>query len=75
MTFRVGDRVKWVSSSNGSTLGKAGDIMEIVKAGNKPILDVSGFRRIHESYVVEVKIGNRKPRLYWPRVSKLEAAK
>jgi hypothetical protein len=33
-------------------------------------MDGAGYYRSYESYIVEVKQpGNRKPKLYWPRVS------
>ena len=31
-----------------------------------------GFPRNHESYLVEVRVGKRKPKLYWPVVARLE---
>ncbi len=35
-------------------------------------VELSGLPRKGESYLVLVRIGNRKPRLYWPRVKGLE---
>jgi len=32
-----------------------------------------GLPRNHESYLVEVREGKRKPKLYWPVVARLEA--
>jgi len=76
MSFQIGNKVQWCSSSNGRTKAKEGVVVEIVPAGAVPSrswLQLHrgsgiGMPRDHESYVV---IANRKQ--YWPRVNKLYA--
>lgn len=73
--FKVGDRVKWDSQANASWKTKIGTVVDVVKAGQNPHLIGSGLPRNHESYVVSVEVGKRVKRnkLYWPRVSALQA--
>ena len=87
MKFKVGDKVWWSSQAAASRTLKSGEIVAVVPAGEYPFetpwlgkskmmygppnMNCTG--RNHESYLVEVKHGDRaKPRLYWPRVSQLE---
>lgn len=87
MAFKLGDRVTWESSSNGSTTRKQGVIVLVVMPRTDPRMGElarklgatsnygGGMRRNHESYVVSVvrgKDGSAKPALYWPNVNKLE---
>jgi hypothetical protein len=83
MVFKVGDRVEWVSQSQGYTKSKSGEVVEVVPAGHTPATKYSdlyrgagpGNSRRHESYVVAVRKVTRLPRAsvkhYWPIVSKL----
>ena len=73
-TFNIGDRVTWNSSSSGSWKTKTGVIVEIIAKGKTSKLAGSGWPRDHESYIVSVESGKRviRPKMYWPRVSKLE---
>ena len=75
-TFKVGDRVKWKSHSQGIWKEKEGAVSQIVKAGDVPneILRCGSLPRNHESYVVAVPSERGNPKLYWPRVSALELA-
>lgn len=86
--FNIGDQVEWESQANSSWTTKRGEIVAIVFAGHHPreILDSNEFAkynraaldgttepRNHMSYLVAVKpSGSAKPKLYWPRVSKLK---
>ena len=74
-TFKIGDKVEWESQSGGF-YGKVkrGEIVQIVKAGQKPepgtlrVLGAGfGMSRKHDSYLV--KVGNVA---YWPRVIHLK---
>jgi pyruvoyl-dependent arginine decarboxylase (PvlArgDC) len=74
--LKLGDRVRWVSQSQGYRKAKEGEIVEVVPAGFSPNRDAFpqlyqgmgvGFPRNHDSYVVLV---GKKP--YWPRASLLE---
>jgi hypothetical protein len=88
MKFKLGSKVAWSSQSAGTLKEKHGEIFRIVQPGQPPLggaefvltagvysLPGGGFGlpRNHESYLVEVREGKRKPKLYWPRVSALEA--
>jgi len=85
MKFKLNQRVAWVSQSNGTTKEKHGKVIRVVPAWEaiyteeiKPqffVLPSGGFGlpRNHESYLVEVHEGKRKPKLYWPVVARLEA--
>jgi len=75
----VGDIVKWKSQSAGVWKEKTGTVVAVVLAGVPPnrALEAFGIKgrirfpgnaRDHDSYVV--RAGGR---LYWPRVSLLEA--
>lgn len=75
--FKLGDEVTWKSQSQGAWLTKTGTIVEVVAINNHPNRERFsclytgagvGFARKHESYVVQV--GRR---IYWPRVSALQA--
>lgn len=76
--MKIGDRVYWISQSNGVRTTKWGEIYEIVPTWKIPNkinypsylrrqISLS-LRRDHESYVVECFTGRR---FYWPRVSGL----
>ncbi len=78
--FIVGDEVEW--ASNGLTIERAkvgwagyyhrGIVVRVLPAGTFFTNDSYSPRcRDHESYVVEEK-RKRKPKLYWPIVSKLQ---
>lgn len=76
-SFNIRDLVSWTSQSAGYQKRKFGAIVEVVSIDVRPRfpkLDSSGFGRDHESYVVLVNTGKRKPSLkpYWPRVQVLE---
>ena len=67
-SFKVGDRVTWVSSC----LRKEGIVTAIVPPRTKPPIKGAGMSRDHESYIVcGGERGGRKAD-YWPRVSLLE---
>ena len=80
--FKVGDEVKWASSSSGSTTTKRGRVEAVIPArgrlsdSQRKEADASGLPREHESYLVRVpgKTSASKGKLYWPRVAALEAA-
>lgn len=76
MTFQIGDKVKWTSSSCGSTKTKRGEIVEVLPPGRAPGTASAnrypGMPRDHESYLVRaVADGRRGARVYWPRVAAL----
>lgn len=87
MTFKVGDKVRWTSQSQGYVREKRGKVVAAIQAHEHPMetaaqLAETGFNdawiayslpRNHESYLVAVptKSGRGKPRLYWPLVSLL----
>ena len=84
-SFRVGDKVKWTSHSQGVWTEKRGEIIEIVPAQRGVRLEQykhtynltsfsKGMPRLHESYVIAVASDNGKPKLYWPRANQLEPA-
>lgn len=81
MTFKVGDKVKWVSSNT----DKIGEVVAIVPEGRRPA-DVGypragggGFSRGHTSFIVKGKKVDARGNLYgpnalyWPVVSLLQA--
>lgn len=84
--FKVGSKVAWVSQSAGTSKEKHGEVINVIPAGEKPGAQLYlsrlqsysrpgggfGLPRDHESYLVEVREGKRKPKLYWPRVAALE---
>lgn len=85
MKFELHQKVAWVSQSNGTRKEKHGKVIRIVPTGQDPLggftawgdthsMPGGGFGnpRNHESYLVEVREGKRKPKLYWPRVAALE---
>jgi hypothetical protein len=79
-TFRVGDKVKWVSQAQGSPVKKVGFIVEAVQAHMNPKtseLDNCGQARIGDSYVVRVpgKTPRARAAFYWPVASLLKLAK
>lgn len=76
--FQVGDLVEWTSQANGGRTKKEGVVVEVVQAGALPDRTLFrqlytssgiGMARTHVSYVVNV---GRK--IYWPRVTHLQAA-
>lgn len=73
--FKVGDHVIWSSQANAYAKVKIGEVVEVVRAGERPssprfasLLVRSGNSRNHESYVVEVRGGTRGQATthYWP---------
>lgn len=83
MPFKLNDKVKWTSSSNGSTKTKVGVIVDVIPTKGRIHechreygLEGYGLPREHESYVVHVA-GNTeksKGKRYWPLVNKLKKA-
>ena len=79
--FKVGDQVKWISSSHGSTVAKRGRVEAVIPPHAYPTdtqrkeADAYGYSRDHESYLVRVqgKTAASKAKLYWPRVAALES--
>lgn len=90
MTFDVGDKVRWVSTSGGYDKEKCGTVVRVVAAYGHPreaftaahqetgasFMGDFGLARDHESYIIHVSTptGRGKGRLYWPRVKGLELA-
>ncbi len=86
MLLKVGDNVQWTSQSAGTVLTKIGKVIEVVPMGRAVdfstaqryanvgcrLVNGGGYPRNHESYLVKVEQGKRKPLVYWPRVSALE---
>ena len=82
--FKNGDKVRWTSQSSGTKSEKVGTVVAVVKPNEIPPVTTTagecmavsmyggGAVRGHESYLVLVIEGNRR-RIYWPRVSALEA--
>lgn len=83
--FKLRSKVAWVSQSAGTWKEKHGVVIRVVPPGQEPtggfrfysdthVLPGGGFGlpRDHESYLVEVRVGKRKPKLYWPAVSRLD---
>lgn len=75
--FTVGQVVMWASQANGSWVIKTGEVTVVVPPGKAPGGgDFGIIGRDSESYLVKVtpvgKRGPRKPRIYWPLVSKLK---
>jgi len=81
----VKDTVRWLSSANGTTTEKKGEVVAIVQPGQNPFDKVTrklndectcrfdGNTRDHKAYLVRVPRGDgRKDFLYFPRVSTLE---
>ena len=81
MALKINDKVRWSSTSNGSTTAKTGTIVHVVPAKGQINtverhsygLEGGGLPRDHESYVVHVPgvTGKGKGKWYWPRVSQL----
>jgi hypothetical protein len=81
MTFKVGDRVKWISSHT----PKEGVVTHVVLPGQRPkhvgVFNAGGggMSRDHDSYIVRgQKVDHRgevqrRAANYWPIVSLLEA--
>jgi hypothetical protein len=83
--MKVGDRVRWTSQAAGFLKEKRGEIVEVLPPRRNPIPKLAkwqqqgcishyggGMTRDHESYLVKVVTSEKaKPRIYWPRVSKL----
>lgn len=83
MAFKLNDKVKWTSSSNGVTKTKTGVIVDIIPPkGRIPVrhrdfgLEGYGLPRNHESYVVHVagKTDRAMGKRYWPLVNKIKPA-
>jgi hypothetical protein len=83
MTFTHGQRLKWTSSSNGSTKTKVGKVVEAVQPGKLPSsqhgdygLRSDGLPRDHVSYVMHVNGATQRARgqRFWPIASKLKDA-
>ena len=85
MKFKLNQRVAWVSQSRGTSKEKHGRVIRIVPPQKHPLggfsawgdthslqLSAYGQVRDHESYLIEVREGKGKRRLYWPVVAKLE---
>ena len=81
--FKVGDKVRWVSHAHGKWTEKVGEIVEVVSPHRGVVLAkykgkyaLGSFSksnpRLQTSYVIAVKTGNGKPKLYWPRANQLE---
>ena len=84
--MQAGSIVTWSSQSQGVTAKKLGQIVAVIPPGinfwramkddhaeyNIGPVKWPGGRRNHESYAVAVADGDRKPKLYWPRVSALQ---
>lgn len=75
--FKLQDTVTWISQASGSYTEKTGQVIEVVKAGERPQekgLINDGKPRDHESYVIHIPTKTRKGKgkYYWPVVSKLE---
>ena len=81
--FNVGDKVRWTSHAHGKWTEKVGEVIEVVPAHRGVLLGkykgkytLGSFSksnpRLQTSYVVAVKSGNGKPKLYWPRANQLE---
>jgi len=74
VTFKIGDRVEWISQSAGIQKRKEGRVVNVIPHRGSPYGENGegqvrnpGACRNHESYVVRVKGRG----LYWPRVSAL----
>lgn len=83
MAFKLNNKVKWTSSSNGTTKTKVGVIVDVIPPKGRIAethrefgLEGYGLPRDHESYVVHVagKTAKAKGKRYWPLVNKLKAA-
>lgn len=81
--MKLKDKVKWTSSSNGSTKTKTGVIVDVIPPKGRIAerhrdfgLEGYGLPRDHESYVVHVagKTEKAKGKRYWPLVNKLMPA-
>lgn len=71
--MKIGDTVQWTSSAAGNTRTKTGEVVEVIRAGDRPKMKGVGLCRDHESYVVRAKVLNKNSwRKYWPRVSALK---
>ncbi len=68
--FNLGDRIHWVSQSQGYKTAKRGQIIEVIAPRAVPAAfsgeTVTHSARNHESYVVQVGT-----KMYWPRVTSL----
>lgn len=83
--FILGQIVQWVSQGSGTSALKEGTIVAIVPEGvyphtvaqqfgdfyNTKPLRGFGLPRKGETYLVAVRNGKGKAKLYWPRVAKL----
>lgn len=86
--MKIGTQVKWQSQGKGSKTVKVGKIVRIVKSGEIPWKiglkefpnhtrmfegwSLPGGKNTKEAYLIEVIIGQRKPRLYMPFPGKLQ---
>jgi len=80
----IGDEVAWTTYRGKQSFPKQGTVVNIVPANarvwnsvpsldlySRFVFDQYAYNRSHESYLVEVPVPNRKPKLYWPPVGKL----
>jgi len=78
--IEVGDIVEWSSQASGTVRTKRGEVIEVVRAGQRPTkkLKDMGWSRRHDSYVVRASVidgsesQKNRFRMYWPMASKLE---
>lgn len=75
MQFKIGDKVKWSSQSQGFRREKQGEVVEVVAAGQRPNRERfdmlyrgsgCGWGRKRESYVVNIGHPAHAPKYYWP---------
>jgi hypothetical protein len=80
MKFKLGDKVKWSSQSQGFRRDKQGVVVQVVGILERPNHEQfqtlyrgcgCGYGRTHESYVVNTAQPNRAPKYYWPVASLL----
>lgn len=84
--IRIRDKVQWISQAAGTYKIKEGKVAFVIPAG-VPVdsimrgimakeftlmFDPGTYPRVDQSYMVVVKDGKHKPKLYWPRTSQLE---
>jgi len=70
----VGTKVRWTSQAGGLWKKKTGEVVEVVPAGTLPQTSIigAGMERNHESYIVNVRVGPKNMKSYWPRIRSLE---
>lgn len=82
--YTIGDHVAWVSGAGGKSKRKVGQVVYVVQPYQNTVplkkelsqrygasVHFDGMVRAHVSYIVLVMDGNRKPKLYHPRVADL----